>query len=36
LAGCEFSKKDPYALKIAPERSRKIETLELKEAKAEE
>jgi len=37
LAGCEqFSKKDPYALRIAPERFRKVETLELKEAKVED
>ncbi|MFC1634363.1 TolC family protein [Planctomycetota bacterium] len=36
-AGCDqFSKKDPYALKIAPERFRKIETLKLKESKAQE
>jgi outer membrane protein len=37
LTGCDqWSKKDPYALKIAPEKFRKIERLELKEAKVEE
>lgn len=37
LAGCnQFSKENPYALKIAPEKFKKIEMLELKEAKAEE
>ena len=37
LAGCDqVSQKDPYALKIAPEKFRKIGTLELKEAKVEE
>jgi outer membrane protein len=36
LAGCDpFSKKDPYALRVNPERLRKIETLALKEAKDE-
>jgi outer membrane protein len=36
LSGCDlFSKADPYALKIDPERFRKVETLELKEAKAQ-
>ena len=37
LAGCDqFSKKDPYALKIPQERFRKIKTLELKEARIQE
>lgn len=37
ISGCDlFSKKDPYALQIPPERFRKVETLELKEAKPEE
>ena len=37
LTGCDpWSKKDPYALKIAPEKFRKVERLELKEAKVEE
>lgn len=37
LAGCDqFSKKDPYLFKIPPEKLRKIEMLELKEAKIEE
>ncbi len=37
FAGCDqFSKKDPYAHKIPPEKLRKIETLTLKEATVEE
>jgi hypothetical protein len=37
LAGCDqFSESDPYALKIPPEKLKKIEMLELKEAKAED
>jgi outer membrane protein len=37
LNGCDqFSKKDPYALKIDPERFRKVETLKLKESKTQE
>ncbi|MBN2316236.1 MAG: TolC family protein [Sedimentisphaerales bacterium] len=37
MCGCDlFSKKDPYALQIPPERFRKVQTLELKEAKPEE
>ncbi|OHB78368.1 MAG: hypothetical protein A2Z25_11270, partial [Planctomycetes bacterium RBG_16_55_9] len=37
FAGCKpFSQRDPYALKIAPDRLRKIETLNLKEAEVQE
>ena len=37
LSGCDlFSKEDPYAIKIDPERLRKVETLELKKAETQE